>query len=121
MGKVIFRLLWCGGVLAALGGVGAFSAEEAVFLDGRTLSIESHRVDADRITLYLDGGGRLTVPRSRIRIIRDTAPPENQEDRQTSREPSSFPLVSLPAPDQAAAPAPTSKIGGSGTSTTPSP
>ena len=117
MGKMVFRLLWCAVVLAALGGVVAFSAQEAVFLDGRTLSIESHRIDADRITLYLDGGGRLTVPRSRIRVIRDTALPENQKDRQTPREPASLPLESLPVPvpAQAAAAAPTLKIDGSGT------
>ena len=115
MGKMIFRLLWCGVVLAALGGAVAFSAQEAVFLDGRTLSIQSHRIDADRITLYLDGGGRLTVPRSRIRVIRDTALPENQKDQQTSREPASLPPESLPVPVQAAAPPPPSKIDGSGT------
>ena len=52
----------------------AATAERVVFQDGRSLRVAGHRAVGDRITLQLEGGGELTLPRERIRSIRPVVP-----------------------------------------------
>jgi hypothetical protein len=56
-------------VLALAWSSEAPAAERAVFVDGRSLMVESHRNDGTVITLELKGGGEITVPADRIREI----------------------------------------------------
>lgn len=76
----------CAGALTA----GPASAEIVVLTSGRTLSVESHQIQGESITLKLRGGGEVTCDRSLVaRVLPDEVPyreaeaPE-QEPQQTA-------------------------------------
>lgn len=62
-------LPFAAGAVLVLSWTGVQGAERAVFVDGGSLVLESHRSDRGRVILELQGGGEITVPVSRIRAF----------------------------------------------------
>jgi hypothetical protein len=80
-------------VLATLLTATTASAGIALFTDGRNMKIDTYEVEAETIHLNLSGGGRLTLPLSRIdRIVDDEVEtPEVVEEVQRIVESGVFP------------------------------
>jgi hypothetical protein len=58
-------------MLAVLLSANAASASIALFSDGRTMKIESYKVEEETIHLLMNGGGQLSLPLARIERIVD--------------------------------------------------
>lgn len=82
--RSVQAFFFVGGI--ALLGVGDLSlaTQNATFRDGRSLRITAYHIEGNLITLELAGGGRITLPRGRIRTIR-AVPTLEGEDRSPGR------------------------------------
>jgi soluble lytic murein transglycosylase-like protein len=57
--------------IAVLLSASTASASIALFVDGRTMKIETYAVDQDTIHLHMNGGGKLSLPLARVERIVD--------------------------------------------------
>lgn len=91
------RVLFMVGGIALLGVADlSLAAQDATFRDGRSLRIAAYHVEGNLITLELEGGGRITLPRERIRTIREV-PALEGEERLSARETAIFPPSEKPS------------------------
>ena len=83
--RALARLVVWG--LAVVAGAPAWADAEIVhWSTGRTLSVRSHRIDGDSVTLVLHAGGEITCPaRLVVRVEPDEATPVRGCDCRSSR------------------------------------